>query len=54
MFEDDRAYYQHRAEVETERAQTATLPKVVQAHYLLAEAYLNKVYVSSLDPVEEA
>jgi hypothetical protein len=43
MFDDDLSYYQHRAEIETERAEAATLPKVVQAHYRLAEAYLSKV-----------
>jgi hypothetical protein len=43
MFEADRSYYQHRAEVELERAQQATLPEVVHAHYRLAEAYLEKL-----------
>jgi hypothetical protein len=41
--EDDRFYYQHRAEIEIERAQLATVPNVVQAHYQLAEAYLSKL-----------
>ena len=43
MFEADRLYYQRRAEVELERAQQATLPEVVSAHYKLAEAYLDKL-----------
>ncbi len=43
MFEDDRSYYQHRAEVELESAQKATVPEVVRAHHLLAEAYLGKL-----------
>ena len=43
MSKDDRFYYQRRAEVELERAQSATLPSVVRAHYQLAEAYLGKV-----------
>lgn len=43
MFKEDRFYYQHRAEVVTERAQKATVPKVVQAHYQLAEAYFDKI-----------
>ncbi|MDQ0840020.1 hypothetical protein [Sphingomonas faeni] len=43
MLESDRSYYQHRAEVEVERAQTAMLPNVVQVHYQLAEAYLGKI-----------
>jgi hypothetical protein len=41
--EDDRSYFQHRAEVEVERAQAAILPSVVRAHYQLAEAYLGKL-----------
>jgi hypothetical protein len=52
MFDDDRSYYQYRAEVETERAQAATLPKVVQAHYRLAQAYLSKVQAAAPDPSE--
>jgi hypothetical protein len=43
VFKDDRSYYQHRAEVEIERAQSATEPSVVHAHYQLAEAYLDKL-----------
>jgi hypothetical protein len=43
MIQDDRSYYQRRAEIETERAQQAVLPEVVQVHYALAEAYLEKV-----------
>jgi hypothetical protein len=50
MFEDDRSYYQHRAEVEIERAQLATVPSVVQAHYQLAEAYFGKL--ASDEPVK--
>ena len=42
MFEDDRAYYQHRAEVELQCAQKATVPEAVKVHYQLAEAYLGK------------
>ena len=49
MFEDDRSYYQHRAEVEIECAQRATVPEAVRVHYLLAEAYLDKV--ASGEPV---
>lgn len=43
MFEDDKSYYQHRAEVELEIAQKAAAPEVVRAHHLLAKAYLDKV-----------
>lgn len=52
MFEDDRSYYQHRAEVEFERAQTATMPCVVQVHYRLAQAYLGKLASDKLFEVE--
>ena len=50
MVEDDRSYYQHRAEIEVERAQRATVPSVVQAHYRLAEAYFDKLAAG--EPVE--
>jgi hypothetical protein len=43
MLQDERSYYQYRAEVELERAQAATVPVAVRAHYQLAEAYLAKV-----------
>lgn len=43
MFDDEKFYFQHRAEIEVERAQQATLPSVVSVHYQLAEAYLNKL-----------
>jgi hypothetical protein len=43
MFEDDRSYYQHRAEVELECAQKATVPEVARAHHQLAEAYLERL-----------
>lgn len=43
MFDDDRSYYQHRAEAEIERAERATEPCAVKAHYELAEAYLARV-----------
>ena len=46
MIEDDRTYFQHRAEVETERAEEATVPEVDRAHFQLAEAYLGKLAVS--------
>jgi len=43
MSEDDQVYFQHRAEVELAIAQKSTTPEVVRAHYLLSEAYLEKV-----------
>jgi hypothetical protein len=50
MFEDDRSYYEHRAEVELARAQESTLHSVVRIHYQLAEAYLDKI--ASTEPVQ--
>jgi hypothetical protein len=43
MFEDEQSYYQRRAEAEVERAQAATAPAAVRAHYELAEAYFAKL-----------
>lgn len=43
MFADDMSYYQHRAEVELERAQTARVPEVAQVHRRFADAYLSKL-----------
>ena len=43
MFEDDRSYYQHRAEVEIERAKQAVEPCAAKAYYELAEACLDKL-----------
>jgi len=50
MSQDDRSYYQRRAEIEAERAQSATVASVVQAHHQLAEAY--RVKLSSTGPVK--
>ncbi len=50
MFDDDRSYYQHRAEVETERAQLATRPSVIQVHQQLADAYRAKI--ASDEPIK--
>jgi hypothetical protein len=36
-------YYRSRAEQELERAQQSTAPKVVAAHYALAELYLERL-----------
>ena len=43
MSEDDQVYFQYRAEAELAIAQRSTTPEVVRAHYLLSEAYLEKV-----------
>lgn len=47
MTANDRAYFQYRAEIETERAVHATDPSAVQAHYRLAQAYLNRLFSSN-------
>jgi hypothetical protein len=43
MSVEDETYFQHRAEVEIARAQAATSPAVVKAHYEMAEAYLGRL-----------
>ena len=43
MTGDDIGYYRQRAEIELELAQRATKPEVVKAHFLLADAYLERV-----------
>jgi hypothetical protein len=50
MFADDRSYFPYRAEIEVERAQEATAPGAVQAHYELAEAYLARL--TPVEPVQ--
>lgn len=44
MSDDDCAYFMARAEAELELAQRADHPKAVEAHYLLAQSYLDRVY----------
>ena len=44
MSNDDCAYFMARAEAELELAQRADHPKAVEAHYLLAQSYLDRVY----------
>ena len=41
---DDRDYFQRRAEAEIELAQRAQHRRVVQAHYELASAYLDRIH----------
>lgn len=50
--EDDIGYYQRRAEAELERAQQATRPEVVRAHFQLANAYLERI--ASAEPARRA
>ena len=44
MATNDVDYYEHRAEHEIEMAQRARDSRAVQAHYELANAYLDKIY----------
>jgi hypothetical protein len=44
MSQDDREYFERRAEMEIELAAKATHGNVVRAHYELACAYLDKVH----------
>lgn len=44
MSDQDRVYFMARAEAELELAQRAEHPKAVEAHYLLAQSYLDRVY----------
>lgn len=43
MSEKDTEYLQHRAEQEVQRAQQATKPEVVAAHYALSELYFQRI-----------
>ena len=54
MFEDDRTYYRHRAEVEIAQAQRAAMPRAAKSHYQLAEAYLDKLRALDGAPEEQA
>jgi hypothetical protein len=41
---DDVSYYEERAETEIQLAQQASHQRVVQAHYDLANAYLDRIH----------
>ena len=43
MPDDDATYYRRRAETELEKAQQATSPEIVRAHFELANAYLERI-----------
>lgn len=43
MRENDAVYFYRRAEAELEQAKQATKPEVVRAHFMLANAYLERV-----------
>lgn len=44
MSPDDIAYLEQRAEAQLALAQKACDPRAVQAHYDLAQAYLDRIY----------
>lgn len=44
MSRDDATYFEQRAETQIELARKSTDKRAVQAHYDLANAYLDKVY----------
>jgi hypothetical protein len=44
MSDEDYLYYRERAETEIELARRADHPRVVAAHYYLAESYLELIY----------
>ena len=44
MSDEDRSYYETRAEAELEQAQQSSHPAAVKAHYLLAGLYLDLVH----------
>jgi hypothetical protein len=47
MSAEERSFLERRAEEEVERAQRSADPKVVRFHYLLMEAYLERLYGQS-------
>ncbi len=44
MSGEDCVYFMARAEAELDLAQRAEHPKAVEAHYLLAQSYLDRLY----------
>ena len=44
MSQEEQEYYERRAEAELELAQAAAHRRVVQAHYELAAAYLDRIH----------
>lgn len=53
MANDERDYFEKRAEAEIELAQRATHASVVRAHYELASAYLEMIH-GEAGPPEQA
>ena len=48
MAEDDRAYYQRRAEVEVALAEQSKVPIAGRAHFELAKAYLDRLAMTDV------
>lgn len=53
MIEEDREYFQRRAEQEVASAQKSTKSEVVAIHYELSELYLAQVLAARVDSGEE-
>jgi hypothetical protein len=51
--EDEKAYFEQRAEAELSLAQSANHPAVVRAHYLMAGFYLDRIYYQGDDDSAE-
>ena len=54
MRPNDDEYLYARAETQLELAQKAAHPKVVKAHYLLANHYLDRLYGAGVEAEEAA
>lgn len=48
MFADDRSYYEHRVQVEIQRAEEAATREAMSVHYQLAEAYRSKLGLTNV------
>ena len=51
MAQEEKNYFESRAEAEIRLAQKSANVQAVQAHYQLATAYLDKIY-GETDPIE--
>jgi hypothetical protein len=52
MSQEDQDYLERRAEIEIELARQASHEKVVEAHYLMASAYLDRIHGEPRDSAE--
>ena len=50
MSDDEKAYFQQRAEAEIALAQRSEHPDVVRSHYLLAGYYLDRIHYPGAEP----